>query len=432
MNPLQKVYCRLYQTGFRLAIPFLPYRSPEIMESIEQIPSLLHQKGIHSVLLVTDQFLRNSGATACLETILTESGIHCCIFDQTQANPTVKNVESARLMYLYGECEALIAFGGGSSIDCAKAVGARIAYPNKTLRQLKGLLRVLRRLPPLIAIPTTAGTGSEVTVTAVITDSENKHKYTMNNFTMIPHYAVLDPTVTYSLPPHLTATTGMDALTHAVEAYIGNSTTKQTRQLALDAVRLIFENIEAAYQNGQDHVARANMLQAAHKAGIAFSKSYVGYIHSIAHSLGGQYNIPHGLANSVLMPYVLEFYGQSAERKLAELAVAAGVIEAGDTHADGARKFIEAIRSMNKRMGIPETLSGIQKADIPKMAEHASAEANPLYPVPKLMNAKELEQLYIQVSSRSEKYANSGNTERAAGLLPQRRDLTRQLPHQPA
>ena len=402
MNPYQKIYCRIFQSVFRLAHPFLPYRTPEMMDGIEQIPHLLHKLELQSVLLVTDRGLRNSGATKDLETHLAEANIRCFVYDETQANPTVKNVEAARRMYLDGNCEALIAFGGGSSIDCAKAVGARIAYPNRTLRQLKGLLRVLRRLPPLIAIPTTAGTGSEVTVTAVITDSDTKHKYTMNNFTMIPHYAVLDPKVTYTLPPHLTATTGMDALTHAVEAYIGRSTTRETRRLALDAVRLIFENIEKAYCDGHNHTARAKMLLASHMAGIAFSKSYVGYIHAVAHSLGGQYNIPHGLANSVLMPYVLTSYGSSAHRKLHELAVAAGIASTDDPSALAAEKFIAAIRAMNRRMGIPETLSGIKTVDIPKMAKHAAAEANPLYPVPKLMNAKELERFYHQVAQRSE------------------------------
>ena len=283
-------------------------------------------------------------------------------------------------------------------MDCAKAVGARDAYPKRSMDQIKGLLRVLRKIPTLIAIPTTAGTGSEVTVTAVITDGEKKHKYTMNDFTLIPSYAVLDPKVTYTLPPSLTATTGMDALTHVVEAYIGRSTTKETRRLALEATALVFENIEKAYQNGSDDRARENMLLAAHKAGIAFSKSYVGYIHAVAHSLGGQYNIPHGLANSVLMPIVLEVYGKSAHRKLHDLAVAAGVATEQDSHEAAAQKFIKAIRELNGKMNIPETLPGIKKEDIPAMAKHAAKEANPLYPVPKLMNAKQLEQFYIKVA----------------------------------
>lgn len=356
------------------------------------------ERGITSALLVTDQGLRGGGHTADLEKMLTDSYIRLAIYDRTCANPTVYNVEEARELYLQEGCEYLIAFGGGSSIDCAKAVGARIVYPAKSVGQMKGLLKVWRQLPPLIAVPTTAGTGSEVTITAVITDSARKHKYTMNNFTMIPAYAVLDPQLTYTLPPSLTATTGMDALTHVVEAYIGGSTNAETRRLSLEAVQLIFANIETAYHDGTNRQARENMLLAAYKAGIAFSKSYVGYIHAIAHSLGGQYNIPHGLANAVLMPVVLEGYGKATHIKLHRLGIVAGVAEQNDSPAAGAQKFIAAVRELNQKMGIPPTLSGIKKEDIPTMAAHAAKEANPLYPVPKLMNAQELEQFYEKIA----------------------------------
>lgn len=401
MNLAQQAFCRVFQTAFHLALPILPYREPKKYASIKEIVTLCEKKNIKSLLLVTDKGLRSSGSTKVLEGMLEDNHIHCAVYDATCANPTVKNVEEARALYEKEHCTALIAFGGGSSMDCAKAVGACIAYPKKSLNQLKGLLRVLRRIPTLIAIPTTAGTGSEVTVTAVITDSEKKHKYTMNDFTLIPSYAVLDPQVTYTLPKHLTATTGMDALTHAVEAYIGRSTSKETRRLALEAVYLIFKNIETAYENGEDYEARASMLQASYKAGIAFSKSYVGYIHAVAHSLGGQYNIPHGYANSVLMPIVLEKYGKTVYKKLHELGVAAGVAKKSDSHQVGAEKIIKAIRRLNKKMNIPEKIEGIQKEDIPAMAKHAAKEANPLYPVPKLVNAKELESLYYEVADWS-------------------------------
>ena len=266
---------------------------------------------------------------------------------------------------------------------------------------MKGILRVLRRLPTLIAIPTTAGTGSEVTLAAIITDSEKHHKYALMSFPLIPHYAVLDATFTYSLPPHLTSTTGMDALTHAVEAYVGRSTTKETRRLALESTKLIFENVETAYTDGHNRTARENMLHAAYKAGIAFSKSYVGYIHAVAHSLGGQYGTPHGLANAVIMPYVLEAYGKSAYKKLYKLGVASGACNENDSHKDGAQKFIKAIKELNKKMGITEKISGIKKEDIPTMAKHAEKEANPLYPVPKLMTKTELEEFYTQVADWS-------------------------------
>ena len=402
MNIFAKTFCRVFQAVFYLAMPLLPYREPKVFSDFGEMAKELKEKNIRSVLLVTDSYLRSSGATQSLENQLRLAGIRCAIFDRVRPNPTVNNVETAFQVYQAKACQCLIAFGGGSAIDCAKAVGARVAYPKRSLNRMKGLLRVWRKIPPLVAIPTTAGTGSEVTVTAVITDTATSHKYTMNNFTFIPAYAVHAPEVTCSLPPHLTATTGMDALTHAVEAYIGRSTTKETRALAKETVKLVFENIETAYLDGTNLEARSNMLRAAYVAGIAFSKSYVGYIHAVAHSLGGQYNIPHGLANAVLMPYVLEGYGACVYQKLHELAIVAGVATPDDAPVTGAAKFIRAIRELNRRMSIPEKLEGIQKVDIPAMAKHAHREANPLYPVPRLMDEKELEQFYYAVADWSD------------------------------
>ena len=400
MNIFARIGCRIYQKAFRLALPLLPYRDPELLPDVMQIVPLLQRLQVRSVLVVTDWGLREGGCTQPLEQALRRAGIAAAVYDQTSANPTTRDAEAAKALYRNRNCQALIAFGGGSPMDCAKTVGALIACPKKTAWQLRGLLKVRRRLPPLIAVPTTAGTGSETTLTAVITDTERRHKCTMNSFALIPRYAVLDAALTRSLPPQLTATTGMDALTHAVEAYIGGSTTRQTRELSLEAAALVFANIRRAYTDGDDMAARAAMLTAAHKAGMAFSRSYVGYIHAVAHSLGGQYNIPHGLANAVLLPVVLESYAPHADRKLHALAVAAGVCGADIPAAEGARRFIAAIRALNREMGIPETLPGIRPGDIPQMARHAAREANPLYPVPKLMTARELEGFYHQIAEK--------------------------------
>lgn len=279
-------------------------------------------------------------------------------------------------------------------MDCAKAVGARIAKPNQSLAKMKGILKVHKKLPLLIAIPTTAGTGSETTLAAVITDAETRHKYAINDFPLIPRYAVLDPKVTLSLPPHITATTGMDALTHAVEAYIGRSTTYATRKDSLMAVKLIFENLDTVYNDGSNIEARRNMLKASFYAGCAFTKSYVGYVHAIAHSLGGEYNVPHGLANAILLPFILESYGECIYKKLYELGVEAGIVEKDTPYEVAARKFIDAIKDMKKRFQISDTVSAIKEEDIPKLAHYADKEANPLYPVPKLMDANELEEFY--------------------------------------
>lgn len=394
MNKLKKLYCRTFQTAFKIALPFLPYRKPKIVGSVKALPDFIKKKKCDHVLIITDAGIMKLGLTKRLENALFENDIAYTIYDKTVANPTTDNVAEALELYQTNGCNALIGFGGGSSMDCAKAVGARIAKPKQSLAKMKGILKVHKKLPLLIAIPTTAGTGSETTLAAVITDAETRHKYAINDFPLIPRYAVLDPKVTLSLPPFITATTGMDALTHAVEAYIGNSTTPGTRKDALLAVKLIFENIDIVYNDGKNVDARRNMLHASFYAGCAFTKSYVGYVHAVAHSLGGEYNVPHGLANAILLPFVLEAYGTSIHKKLYRLALETGIVEEGTPYDEAAKAFIDAIKDMKKRFHIGDTVKEIQEEDIPKLAHYADKEANPLYPVPVLMNAEELEDFY--------------------------------------
>ena len=374
MNRFRKMYCRTFQTVFKIALPFLPYRKPKIVGSVKALPEILKKRRCENVLIITDAGIRKLGLTQRLEKVLAKNEIPYTIYDRTVANPTTENVAEAVELYRANDCRAIIGFGGGSSMDCAKATGARIAKPHQSLAKMKGILKVHKRLPLLIAIPTTAGTGSETTLAAVITDAETRYKYAINDFPLIPRYAVLDPKVTLSLPPAITASTGMDALTHAVEAFIGNSTTYGTRKDALLAVKLIFENL--------------------FYAGCAFTKSYVGYVHAVAHSLGGQYNVPHGYANAVILPMVLEAYGSAVYKKLDKLAVEAGIADPEDSYEEGAKKFIQAIKDMKLRFHIGNTIPEIREEDIPKLAHYADKEANPLYPVPVLMNARELENFY--------------------------------------
>ena len=394
MNPVKKLYCRTFQTVFKIALPFLPYRKPKVVGSVKALPDIILKKKCSKVLIITDSGIRKLGLTRRLEKALDAAGIPCIIYDKTVANPTTVNVAEAVKLYLDNGCDCIIGFGGGSSMDCAKAVGARIAKPKQSLAKMKGILKVRRKLPLLMAVPTTAGTGSETTLAAVITDAQTRYKYAINDFPLIPRYAVLDPKVTLSLPPFITATTGMDALTHAVEAYIGNSTTYGTRKDALLAVKLIFENIDTAYEDGSNVEARRNMLHASFYAGCAFTKSYVGYVHAIAHSLGGEYNVPHGLANAVILPMLLEAYGKKIHKKLARLAIAAGLADEDTPCSEAAGQFIRAVKDMKKRFGIGDHIPEIQETDIPKLAHYADKEANPLYPVPVLMDAAKLESFY--------------------------------------
>lgn len=281
-------------------------------------------------------------------------------------------------------------------MDCAKGAGALISHPRRTLQSMRGVLKVFGKLPLFIAVPTTAGTGSETTIAAVITDDKTRDKFTVISFCLAPHYAILDPEMTMGLPPSVTSTTGMDALTHAVEAYIGGSTTRLTRRLSVEAVSLIRENLYAAYADGKNAVARKNMQYAAYKAGLAFTISYVGYVHAVAHSLGGKYNTPHGLANAVILPYVLKDYGIYCRKRLARLARGSGVASPDLCDKDAADEFIRFVEELNRKMNIPEKLK-VEEGDIKELARHADREANPLYPVPRLMNAEALGRIYYEI-----------------------------------
>ncbi len=380
-----------------MAIPLLPYREPKILENYEELTSMLTQNDFRCVLVVADKNLINLGLLDDLTNQLTKMGINFVVFDGAVANPTSQNVEDGLKVYHENACQAIIAFGGGSTIDCAKAIGARVARPKKSLSQMAGILKVRKKIPTLTAIPTTAGTGSETTIASVITDSQTRHKYAINDFPLIPSYAILDAKLTLGLPPYITATTGMDALTHAIEAYIGNSTTKDTRQYALSAIKLVFENLLPVYHNGDDITARQSMLKASYLAGLAFTKSYVGYVHAIAHSLGGKYNVAHGEANAILLPRVLKMYGNKIYAKLKEICVYAGLCEESTPKEVASKIFIEKIEAMNKEMNIPNKIDAIKKDDIPQLAKTAESEGNPLYPVPVLFTAEQLEKIYYEV-----------------------------------
>ena len=427
MHPLKKLYCRAYQACFKVAQPILPYREPKILNDTALIADLLDEKRISSVLIVTDRQITALGLMNRMLAALDAHGIHYAIYDETVPNPTIRNIEGARQMYIDHNCSAIIGFGGGSPIDCAKVTGARIVKPRQSVRKMRGLLHIHKRLPLLIAVPTTAGTGSEVTVAAVITDDERQYKCPINDFSLIPHYAVHDYRVTTGLPRHITATTGIDTLTHAVEAYIGHSTTAYTREMAEKAVTLVVRYLKRAYDDGNDREARENMQYAAYCGGVAFTRSYVGYVHGLAHALGGQYGMPHGLTNAIILPHFLEAYGETCYDRLGRLARKCGIADPDENNVLAARRFIYWIKDMNRAMQIPEYIPSIREEDIPVMAHHADRECNPLYPVPKLMNAKELEIMYYIImgkpAERQMEYGNQPVDADAAELLPAAQNL---------
>ncbi len=400
MNLFVRGGCRIYQTVMKYAMYAMPWRTPELIEGengLGMLAQKLKSENYRCVLVVTDQGLAKIGLHRRLTDALEAGGVPYVLYDKTIPNPTIANVEEALAQYKEAGCDAIVAIGGGSAMDCAKTVGARVAKPRQQVEKMRGILRIHKKTPPFYAVPTTSGTGSETTLAAVITDQKTRHKYPINDFVLIPDYAVLDPHLTEELPKNITATTGMDALTHAVEAYIGRSNTKKTAEQAKCAVRLVFDYLYRAYEDGHDMEARANMQEAAFQAGAAFTRAYVGNVHAMAHALGGAYRVPHGLANAVILPYVLDAYGKTVYKKLSELAETAGIAKEDNSAEENAKLFIRTIRDMNRSMGIPEKIGGIRKKDIPVLAVWASKEANPLYPVPVIFGRKKFRQLYEQI-----------------------------------
>ena len=397
MKTGKKIFCRMNHKFINSLMPILPYRQPEILENMLDVIRVLEKESIQSVLLVTDKGIRGLGLTAGLEQLLAEHQIACAVYDNTKANPTTANVEEAKALYQQNNCQALIAFGGGSSMDCAKGVGIRLVRPDTPMNKLEGLIKVGKDIPLLIAIPTTSGTGSEATLSAVITDAGTHHKYAITDFHLFPRYAVLMPELTLGLPKQMTAFTGMDALSHAVEAYINKIRMPDCLAAAEEAVKLIFENLEKVYEDGTDLEARKNMMRASYLAGVALCKNFVGYIHAVSHPITAHYGVPHGLANAVLLPVGLRAYGEHVTVHLAKLAKAVGLVAADMEEKQAAEAIISHIEGMNRRMNIPTTLKEIRKEDISEMAMHAEKEANPIYPVPVLWDAKELEKLYYLV-----------------------------------
>lgn len=391
---LKRIYCRVFQACFALGARVLPWRRPECITgagSLQRLPELLKSAGCHKPMIVASR--RQCAAPdfmAMAEKLPAWSGFH-----SVTANPRIETVEQIAARFRAEGCDSMVAIGGGSPMDAAKAAAARLARPDRTVGQLKGLLKVHKKIVPFAAVPTTAGTGSETTIAAVVTD-ENHHKYAVNDLCLIPRWAILDPALTVSLPAQVTAETGLDALTHAVEAYTNVLySTRQTRELARQAVAAIFEYLPRACADGTDLRARQEMLTASYRAGFAFTRASVGNVHALAHTLGGLYNVPHGRANAVLLPVMLGEYGPAVYKRLAELADVVGLCPNGD-RAEKARAFIGAIYDMNRTLGIPTGFDCIRPEDLPQMAAWAEAEANPVYPVPVVFGEED----FIRVARR--------------------------------
>ena len=396
---LDVLWCRTFQAVLKVGNYFMGYRMPHYLEGpgkIAELGNFLKEKKINDVLVVTGSGMVRRGQVKPMLDGFDAAGIRYTLQTYDTTDPTSDDVEAGYKTYKENDCKAIVALGGGSRIDCAKGIAAKAVHPRKKVAQLQGLLKVHWPIPTFVAIPTTAGAGSETTVAAVITDSATHRKAAINDPFLIPKYAVLDPELRVGLPPYTTATTGMDALAHAVEAYTNKTyNTKLENRLAKEAVKLIHDNILVAFEDGSNLEARQNMQRGAFYAGRAFTRGCVGYVHAIGHTLGGLYGVAHGLAMAVLLPHVMREYGASAHKRLAELADVCGI--GGANEAEKANAFIRWIEQTNAKMGLPDGFDVIKDEDIDQMITWAKKEANPLYPVPVVWARKDFRRLIASV-----------------------------------
>ena len=391
-----RAYQRLLQ-GLALVLPF-PQPSKRIgAGSLHALPALMRGRRWRRPLLVTNQQLLELRLPKPLVAELERAGRPCWVFDQVPENPTIASVEAGLQAYRAGHCDSLVAIGGGSVIDCAKAIGARAANPWLSCRAMEGLFRVILPPPPLACVPTTAGSGSEASIAAVLTDGDRQRKLAIADLKLLPAITVIDPELMLGLPPAITAAGGLDALTHAVEAYIGRSGSPFSNRRAIDAIRAIARWLPRAHANGDDLEARLQMALAAHAAGEAFTRTNVGYAHALAHALGCAYGIPHGLANALVLPSVLRFSLPACEHRLAALARAAELGPEQSSDHDLALGFISWVDALNQQLGVPSSIQPLRSIDIPRISADALREAHPAYPVPRVMGRSDCEALLTQL-----------------------------------
>jgi alcohol dehydrogenase len=355
---------------------------------------VLNDLGHRKLFIVTDAVV--AGLLAPLTEALTGGGTAFTVFDEVEPDAPIPLVERGIERFEAERCDAIVAFGGGSVMDAAKVIGLSAAN-HKHPRDLVGYFKGRHGPAPIYAVPTTAGTGSEVTVAAVVADPEHRRKLVIVDTRIVPRLAALDPCLMTGLPGPVTAATGMDALTHAVEAYISQWATAFSDQMAAAAVGMIYANLPIAYRDGQDLVAREKMALAATWAGLAFTRANVGNVHAIAHQLGGWYHTPHGLANAIMLPPVLRFCSAAVQGRLAELALRARVGQAGEPEAELAKKFVDSVEAMNRQLGIPRQLDALREEDITQIADAACHEADTGYPVAQVMSHEACEALLREV-----------------------------------
>ncbi len=378
---------------------FLPDKVPVTFtgaEASRELCESIAQMRIERVLVVTDSVLVELGLVQRLTESLEAAGVASVTYPGVLPDPSFTQVEEGLALLDEHACQAVLALGGGSPMDASKVIAA-MATNRVPIEKLEGMMKVKKAPLPLFAIPTTSGTGSEVTLAAVISDPASHKKKFFTDPKILPDMVALDPSLTLGLPPAITAATGMDALTHAVESYISKTATETTQGYARISTRLVFDNLERACQDGKNLETRRAMSLASYYGGLAFTRTSVGYVHAIAHTFGSYYKTPHGLANAIALPHVLEFSKPACVRQLAELAEAVGI--EGRDESERAENFIGAIRSLMQKVQIPSALEELRREDIPGIARQALDEAHLNYPVPRYMLQDECEALLGEIVS---------------------------------
>ncbi len=389
---------RTRQYTLKYASYLIPWPTPEVITGLNAYDELMEVIPKHQTLLiVTDHNLYKLGLLNTLEMKLKAKHINYVIYDKVKPNPSIHCIEEGLKIYHEYKCQGIMAVGGGSPIDCAKVIAARVARPNLKVSKMQGLLKVRRKLVPIYAIPTTAGTGSEVSIAAVVSDEAKDLKYAITDISLTPKYAVLIPELTQSLPASISAATGIDALVHALESYIGKANTKQTRIDAMSAIKLIHANLYNVYLDGNNYEGRANMLVASYYAGKAFTRAYVGNIHAMSHAISALYHTPHGLTNAIVLPYVLKAYGSSIYPQLANISDNLELVPTTYSIEAKTKAVLAWIDELNSKMEIPKHLEVIKLSDLDVLVDKAYHEANPFYPVPVIFTKAEFKRLFIKI-----------------------------------
>lgn len=375
---------------------FIPTINAIGQGSVNEVGGHVKSLGGNKVLIVTDAMLVKLGMAEKVKGILVEAGLEVVIFDGAQPNPTDLNVEAAVKVWKENSCDAIVSLGGGSSHDCAKGLGL-IAANGGNIKDYEGLDQSTNQFPPFVAVNTTAGTGSEMTRFCIITNSSRKVKMAIVDWRVTPNVSINDPELMVGMPPALTAATGMDALTHSIEAYVSSAATPLTDSAALMAIKLIAKYLPKAVANGTNMEAREKMAYAQFLGGMAFNNASLGYVHAMAHQLGGFYNLPHGVCNAILLPIVSQFNILASAERFQDIAIAMGENVTGLSVHDAAQVAIKSIVTLSRCVGIPSGLTelGVKEEDFEVMATNAKADACQ-FTNPRLATLQQVMELFRQ------------------------------------